>query len=205
MLGKVWEVVGSTCEYRRVGGLISKNCDQEICEGISVMLGMEECEKDITYLGNPLFIGRNKTKNFEALKKKIFGCIEGWMEKSISKARRTTLIKSVVQGILSYAMSTFHLPKTFWLAIEKATRQFRQVGEVLGGWCMALVAWERICQPKSHKGLGFRKLKDLNKAYLAKLVWFLATKPNLFSVRILRDKYCRGRNFLNHEMKKKVS
>ncbi|CAN1775348.1 hypothetical protein LINPERHAP1_LOCUS13294 [Linum perenne] len=35
-----------------------------------------------------------------------------------------------------------------------------------------------VCKPKNLGGLGLRSARDLNKAFLMKIVWNLITKPD---------------------------
>ncbi|CAN1775349.1 Putative ribonuclease H protein At1g65750 [Linum perenne] len=40
------------------------------------------------------------------------------------------------------------------------------------------VNWQMVCKPKNLGGLGLRSARDLNKAFLMKIVWNLITKPD---------------------------
>ncbi|KAJ8769457.1 hypothetical protein K2173_002947 [Erythroxylum novogranatense] len=57
---------------------------------------------------------------------------------------------------------------------------------------LALVAWDSCCQPLHHGGLGFRKLREHNKAFLCKLGFRVLSRKNDLWVRILREKYRVG-------------
>ena len=113
-ISKYQEWSGQRVNIQKPGLMFSKNCSERRKRDISGFLGIQECDKEIYYLGNPLFLGRNRGKSFAKLKKRVHDRLEGWMAKSISKAGRTTLVKSVIQSIPSYAMSTFRLPKYFF-------------------------------------------------------------------------------------------
>lgn len=69
-------------------------------------------ENNNIYLGSPLFIWRNKIKDFRHLLEKIASLIEGCQAKFLSHAEKVTLIKSVVQVIPVYTMNTFKILKT---------------------------------------------------------------------------------------------
>lgn len=42
----------------------------------------------------------------------------------------------------------------------------------------AKVAWETVCSPNEERGLGFRVLRDWNKAAMIKHLWALALKAD---------------------------
>ena len=107
----------------------SMNYPAEMCDRLSTVLSMKMYEEDISYLENPLFIGLNRSSSFTALKKKVVGRLEDWIAKSISKAGMVTIIKSVVQGIPTYAMTTFKLPSL--ILSQKATRALTKALEAL--------------------------------------------------------------------------
>ncbi|KAL0434332.1 UNVERIFIED_CONTAM: putative ribonuclease H protein [Sesamum latifolium] len=57
------------------------------------------------------------------------------------------------------------------------------------------VAWQKLCRCKKEGGLGFRRLKDLNKALLAKQAWRVITNPNGILYQIFKYKYFPHSNF----------
>lgn len=65
------------------------------------------------YLGLPVYVERSMKQTFAYLKKKTWGCIQGWKEKVLSKDGKEILVKAVVQAIPTFAMSCFYLPKRF--------------------------------------------------------------------------------------------
>lgn len=58
-----------------------------------------------------MYIGKSKKKMFEYIKQKVWGRIQGWQEKLISKAGKEIMIKAVAQAIPTYGMSCFDLTK----------------------------------------------------------------------------------------------
>ena len=58
-------------------------------------MGFKQLAKEARYLGVPLFLSRNKSKDFAFVKEKLEACTNGWKSKSLSWMGRVTLIKSV--------------------------------------------------------------------------------------------------------------
>lgn len=85
---------------------------------------MLELKEDIKYLGSPLFVSRNKNASFKELKEKVYNRLEGWMSKTLSRAGKTTLIKTVAQAIPTYTMTMFKLPKSFNNSLDSLARRF---------------------------------------------------------------------------------
>ena len=77
-----------------------------------------------TYLGLPSFIGRNKKKVFAFIKDKVWKQIQGWRKRSLSKAGKEILLKTVVHVILMYVMTVFLLPSTLCIEVERMMNAF---------------------------------------------------------------------------------
>lgn len=93
-----------------------------------------------------------------ALSRKGFGKkLKGWKEKLLSQAGCEILIKAVLLAIPTYTMSCFKLPKglikDFEILIKKFWWGYRGDQKKIH-W----VSWEKICQPKSEGGMGFKEL-----------------------------------------------
>ena len=200
-LQKYQEWSGQCVNVQKSGLIFSSNSSDYHQREIASWLGMVECERDIHYLDNPLYLGRNRGASFTKLKKKVYGRLEGWMAKTISRAGRGTLVKSVIQSIPVYAMATFRLPKYFCQSLDKVTRKFWRTGKNKEKGFLALTSWNNICQPKSQGGLGFRKFEDINTAMLCKLGWHMAAITRLLWVTILKDKYCGNKSFFQCELR----
>lgn len=57
------------------------------------------------YLGLPTLIGRSKSQVFQVVFDRVISRLKGWKEKSLTKAGREVLIKSVIQSIPTYIIS----------------------------------------------------------------------------------------------------
>ena len=63
------------------------------------------------YLGLPMVGGKSKVNTFKGLQERITKRVMGWKEKTISKAGREVLIKTVAQAIPTYSISIFKFPE----------------------------------------------------------------------------------------------
>ena len=95
----------------------------------------------------------------------------------------------MAQAIPIYSMSTFYIPDKICDKLDAATKRFWWRPKKSEGRFVAWRAWDKLCQPKCQRGLGFKKAKDVNQALLAKLAWMKASKTDSLCMRILRVKY----------------
>lgn len=82
---------------------------------------------------------------------KITERLKCWTSK-LHYVGRLQLIKFVVFSMQTYWVQTFILPKKIMNLIEQVWRTYLWKGFV-GTSKMALVAWEKICQPRGTGGL----------------------------------------------------
>ena len=54
------------------------------------------------------------------------------------------------------------------------------------------MAWDKLCQPKSAGGLGFRNIFNWNVAFLGKHVWALSTKHDSVWLKWINSVYIKG-------------
>ncbi|CAN1767816.1 Putative ribonuclease H protein At1g65750 [Linum perenne] len=54
-----------------------------------------------------------------------------------------------------------------------------------------LISWDCVCRSKTHGGLGLRKARELNLAYLMKLGWAIVKDPTRLWVRVVTSKYLK--------------
>jgi hypothetical protein len=83
---------------------------------------------------------------------------------------RLILVNSVLTAMLAHAMGAGLLPAAVVKAIDKSGCTFLRTGEETcnGGQC--LVAWDKVCIPKKHGGLGVLSNNSQNSALLAKFL-----------------------------------
>ncbi|KAM6556810.1 hypothetical protein CsatB_003829 [Cannabis sativa] len=203
----MWQCLEKFCDWsgQRINKLktsifFSGNTSDGMKRGIKQTLGLN-CEMgNINYLGLPLFRSRQKDAEFNFILDNLVSKLHGWKLKSLSKAGRATLIKSVGLALPVYTMQTTKLSKKLASRIDGMVRDFWW-GCEQGNRGICLKAWDQLCLPKSSGGLGFRKTVEMNQALLAKWGWALLTEEKSLCCNVLRTKYLKGRHFFDCEVK----
>jgi hypothetical protein len=116
--------------------------------------------------------------------------------KCLSKAGREVMIKSVLQAILSYAMSIFQLLTTLITTIERMINSFWW-GH--GNTTSRGVNWmfrEKLSMHKNYGSMGFKDLSTFNLEMLGKQGWKFQTKSQLLVSRILKARYFPNNSYL---------
>ncbi|CAN1129038.1 Putative ribonuclease H protein At1g65750 [Linum perenne] len=142
------------------------------------------------YLGVPVLHGRVKRSTYEFILERMDKKLAGWKANNLSLAGRVTLASSVLNAIPSYVMQTAFLPVYVCEAIDKKVRDFIW-GSVAGGRKIHNINWVTVCKPKNLGGLGLRSARDLNKAFLMKIVWGLVSRPTELWAKVLISKYLK--------------
>ena len=167
------------------GIIFSKMVNLNQKRRIKEVMQMKKVPINVKYLGTPLFTTRSRAKDFNYLQEKLESWLNGWRSKSLSWAGHCTLIKSVAQAIPSYTFSTFDVSTTMCDKLDSTTRRFWWSPKKSKGRYLAWKSWDHLCKPKVCGGLGFRKAKKFNEAFIAKLTWIVASKRT----SPLRSKY----------------
>ncbi|CAN1145981.1 Putative ribonuclease H protein At1g65750 [Linum perenne] len=142
------------------------------------------------YLGVPLFHGRVNRNTYDFLLTRLDSKLAGWKANNLSLAGRVTLASSVLNSIPSYVLQTSALPVSTCEGIDRKIRDFIWVS-MAGARKIHNIIWNIVCSPKSSGGLGLRSARELNQAFLMKLVWGVLTRPNEFWVKVLRSNYLK--------------
>ncbi|KAK4265131.1 hypothetical protein QN277_026221 [Acacia crassicarpa] len=175
----------------------SKNINHNRCTELSTVLGFTQTADLGKYLGVQLHHKRVGKESFQAVVDKVKERLSRWQASSFSLAGRTTLISSVSSAIPAYTMQTSHLPSSVCESLDKQNRAFLW-GSIAESWKVPLVAWDEVCMTKQRGGLGLRHAKYHNQAFLMKLGWRLVTHREDLWVKVVRDKYKCGEDFLPH-------
>ncbi|GAA0180032.1 hypothetical protein LIER_30055 [Lithospermum erythrorhizon] len=118
----------------------------------------------------------------------MYGMVEGWSSKLLSRAGKEVLIKAVLQSISSYAMQCFRFPATVISELESIEANFwwdSTKEKRKAHWA----SWNRLCLTKQDGGMGFRHLKHFNSALLMKQAWRLVSEPERDLAKAYKAKY----------------
>jgi hypothetical protein len=189
----------------KYGVIFSKLVHNDTKRWIRGELQMKKLALDSFYLGTPVFSSTSKTKDLKYLTKRLDSRLKGCRCKALSWAGRKTLIKSVAQALPTYTFSTADVPMTICHKLDSTIRRFWWNPKKVQGNFMAWCSWDSLCQPIEAGGLGFRESKNFNKALLAKLTWWIASRRDSLCVRALRSKYKVQANWLGGEPCKNAS
>lgn len=147
------------------------------------------------YLGVDIRPHKLKIENYFGLLNKTIDRVRGWKSKMLNMASRTTLVKSVLKSYPLYAMQTSIIPKSIVHSLDKACRRFLW-NKVDRTHYAPRTSWNVITNPMEMGGLGIRRLRDWNIAFMGNLDWTILTNPNKLWVKVLTEKYLRTSNFL---------
>lgn len=140
----------------------SKNTKPESISSIQAILNLRQISPNAKYIGLPLFIQKNKKVAFEDFISKILQKITSWKAKLLSQEAKTTLIKSVDYSIPSFSMYIIVLPKSLCRGIDASIRKFWWGFNPSKRHNLTLLAWNKICSPKSVGGLGICTMEYQN-------------------------------------------
>lgn len=167
---------------------VSGNTPPAVTRAIHHCLQIAPVESLGCYLGMPLLHQRITSRTYTFLYEKLKKKLAGWKSKILSQSGRALLIQSVLSAQPSYAMQTFKLPMETVDLLDKHIRRFFW-NETDKDRNLHYLSWDKLCQPK-WGGLGFKRLRALNIAYLAKIGWQVLIQKDALWVRTLKAKYC---------------
>ncbi|KAL5565119.1 hypothetical protein UlMin_028283 [Ulmus minor] len=167
---------------------------------ITAMMGFSHIASNSTYLGLPLFrTGRNKDFNF--LVEQLDSKFARWKARTLSKAKKLILIKSIALTVPTYSMQTVKIPTAICSKLDARIRSFWWGPFSNDRKPMCLKDWDALCKPKSLGGLGFRRMRDFNLALLPKWGWNILTAQNSLCLSVLRARYLQHSQFFEASSK----
>ncbi|XP_026451379.1 uncharacterized protein LOC113351651 [Papaver somniferum] len=108
---------------------------------------------------------------YQAASGQIFNALlASWSGKILNFQARLTLVNHVLSSIPIYNLSIYKWPRKVLEACEKIIRNYLWSGNAEERKCITL-KWDNVCTSKEEGGLGIRKLEDVNKALLMKVLW----------------------------------
>ncbi|CAN1217840.1 Putative ribonuclease H protein At1g65750 [Linum perenne] len=191
ILDKFCAASGQSINKDKSRVFFSAKIDRRVSREVTELLGIGATQNLGRYLGVPLLHGRVNRSTYEFILARMDKKLAGWKANSLSLAGRVTLASSVLNAIPSYVMQSAFLPVHICEAIDRKIRDFIW-GSVDGARKIHNINWETVCKPKHLGGLGLRNARDLNKAFLMKIVWGLVTRPTELWAKVLRSKYLKN-------------
>lgn len=172
--------------------MIPHSTPPEIIATIRDTTGFNQKESPITYLGCPLYIGRQRVSYFFDMIDKVVRKISGWQSRILSFGGRVTLVRHVLQSLPIHTLAAISPPKTILNYIKKLTADF------FWGWDKDKkkyhwASWETLGYPLEEGGIGVRQISDVCKAFQLKQWWTFRAKKTLWG-DFLRAKYCQRAN-----------
>eukprot|EP00253_Pinus_taeda_P035653 PITA_35653 len=155
---------------------------------LAQLLGFRIGSLPSKYLGAPLTLRTWKKENWEKILANLKTRCSHWTNKALNLAGRLILTKAVVQAIPQYLLSMLPAPKGILQQIRNIQRSFLWSGngdrKKLG-----LVAWDKLCMPKSRGRLNLADPGVVNRTCGAKLWWKWIENPTLPWARHWKEKY----------------
>lgn len=93
---------GQCLNREKSGVFFSKHTPHQSQRAIKHILEMKKLKQDAVYLGAPLFLSKSPSKYFKYLIDRLEIKLIGWRSKTLSRAERTSIIKSVAHAISNY-------------------------------------------------------------------------------------------------------
>lgn len=154
--------------------------------------GFNQKQSPITYLGCPLYIGRQRISYFSEIVSKVASRIRGWHTKILSYGGRATLVRHVLQSLPIHLISDISPPKTSLKQIQRLTTDF------FWGWKndrkkYHWSSWKNLSFPYDEGGIAMRQISDVCIALQFKQ-WLVFRSKNTLWGDFLRAKYCQRAN-----------
>ncbi|CAH9059413.1 unnamed protein product [Cuscuta epithymum] len=161
---------------------------------ISHILGMQEADLPIKYLGVPLHKGINRVSYCMDLIHKFDQKLSTWKQNNLSMAGRLILVKHVLNTIPLHILAADKLPKKVVSIIDKKMACFFW-GSSNEKKKYHWISWSKLCYPTEEGGIGIRHLSDIEKAFSLKLWWKWKVSDSLWA-NFMRARYPRGLNMV---------
>ncbi|KAK2394877.1 hypothetical protein QL285_056661 [Trifolium repens] len=182
------EASGQEINLTKSEVFFSRNLSIAAQEDLSNIMGVRHVLGTDNYLGLPSMIGRKKKSVFSYIKDRIWKRINSWRGRSLSRAVKEVMIKTVLQAIPSYVMSIYLLPESTIKDIERMMNSFWWGGGA-NNEGIRWLAWDRMTHPKAQGGMGFRDLHAFNMEMIAKQGWNIMTKPHTLVAKLYKARY----------------
>ncbi|XP_028555324.1 uncharacterized protein LOC110094857 [Dendrobium catenatum] len=145
---------------------------------IADLLGIQNTNVLLTYLGLPISPSRLKFSHFQPLMSKISALLAGWKVKFLSFAGRLQFLKYTIADTIAYWIRGAIIHKRCRTLISKLCSKFLLHGDTEAKK-MHLIAWNSITKPKIHGGLGIHSFDALYFGTAASFIWKIYNVDNL--------------------------
>ncbi|KAF7807376.1 reverse transcriptase [Senna tora] len=158
---------GQQLNYDKSFLVFSPNTSRTVKDRIASRLGVAVSNKIGRYLGSFVDNKLSDPQNYNVLVERIGSKLAGWKAKTLSQAGRLTLIKSVLQPLNIYHMSTLAIPRKYYHQMDAICSNF------FWGFrgekpAMHLLNKRKIFAPQDRGGLGLRYAELVNVALVTK-------------------------------------
>ncbi|XP_059289514.1 uncharacterized protein LOC132043044 [Lycium ferocissimum] len=191
-LSKYEQVSGQLINRDKSHFMVHPETSQFTIARINKVTGFNQEGTPITYLGCPLYVGRQRILYFSNMVAKVVSRIRGWQSKILSYGGRATLVRYVLQSLPIHLLSAVSPPKTTLKQIQSITADF------FWGWKNERKkyhwsSWKNLSYPYEEGGIGVRQITDVCKSLQFKQWWIFRSKTTLWG-NFLRAKYCQRAN-----------
>ncbi|WOH04087.1 hypothetical protein DCAR_0623493 [Daucus carota subsp. sativus] len=155
-------------------------------------IGCQVGSDSFQYLGLERAKSPNRIQFWDPLVSKVRKKLADWKSKTVSTAGRVILLQAVLDSLPIYWFNMFLMPRAVENQLEKIRRRFFWGTKEISGQekdNMRLIAWEKICRPRSLGGVGIMKVKERNIAMLGKWWWRCINERDRFWNKTLQSKY----------------
>jgi len=144
------------------------NTNIAIQRNLTRILGFQRDQLPSKYLGMPITNKPLSKGVWEPVTNKIQYKVRKWTCRPLNLVGHLELIKAVLQVIPIFMFLTLPAPKGVMQQIRSIQQDFLWgKGEEKKKW--DLVAWDKLCKPKTHGGLGLHDPKILSRVSVCKL------------------------------------
>ncbi|XP_031111746.1 uncharacterized protein LOC116015710 [Ipomoea triloba] len=147
----------------------SANMNAGLTKTIGDKLGMPITSQLDSYLGIPMLQRQVSKDMFATVIDKMRAKLAMWKESSLNMAGRRILVQSSFATVPTYTMQAMALPISCCKDINRICRNFLW-GHEDSTQKIHTINWSEVCKPRQRGGLGLRKAKDINLAFLTKQV-----------------------------------
>ncbi|XP_060182469.1 uncharacterized protein LOC132612163 [Lycium barbarum] len=142
--------------------LVDSKASTLVIHRIKQVTGYRHSSFPITYLGCPLYIGRQTISLFSDMVSKLVKRTTGWQGKLLSVGSRATLIKHVLQSQPIYLLSALEPPKDVLLQLESyMCNCFWETKDGSNKYHWS--SWDNMCYPKEEVVWALEELLMLAK------------------------------------------